>query len=180
MLATAELSHALSTFNPTRFSRLDILEIWKYVDDVFTATGTIPKGCNWPFEHNVLIWSEETHKTDTREPDARTMEEMAKVSSSIFKCLNFTWDCPSQNGNAKMPVLDTQLWVGLESRESSIPEFIDPKAPKICRQDTLKRVILFQFFKKPMASRSNNLYRSGIPLGSNIATGTKVSFQRIW
>ena len=72
-----------------------------------------------------------------------------------------------------MPVLDTQLWIGIEARESTTPSYMEPNAPKITQQDTLKKVILYKFFKKPMASRTNNLFRGGIALGSKIATGTQ-------
>ena len=134
--------------NPTQFSKLEIHDIWKYVNDVCTASGTIPKGCKWSFEHKALLWSQDQFNGDNREPDARTMEEMARISSSIFECLNFTWDCPSKNANNKMPVLDTQLWIDTESREVTVPSFIDQKAPKICRPGSLMKVILYQFFKK--------------------------------
>ena len=109
LLKISETSKALSQINPTQFSHLNIHEIWKYVDDVFTASETIPKGCKWSFVNKTLIWSQDQFNEDQRESDARTMEEMSNIASSIFKCLNFTWDCPSRNKNNKMPVLDTEL-----------------------------------------------------------------------
>ena len=72
-----------------------------------------------------------------------------------------------------MPVLDTQLWLELETREVGIHPEMDPTAPIIHKQNQLKIIIKYQFYKKSMASRTNNLFRGAIPIGSKIATGTQ-------
>ena len=125
------------------------------------------------------MWSQECHNNDNKPDDVRTMEELSNLACSIFKCLNFTWDCPSKNANKMMPVLDAQLWLETETREVSIPEFIDKEAPKIVKQESLKVIIKYQFYKKSMASKTNNLFRGGIPLGSKIATGTQEVIRRL-
>ena len=52
------------------------------------------------------------------------MRIVAQMSSDILECLKFTWDSPECNAGGKMPVLDTQMWVSLESRERGLPEQI--------------------------------------------------------
>ena len=44
--------------------------------------------------------------------DERTMEELRKIANTIFKCVQFTTECPSGQENGKVPVLDLQLYVG--------------------------------------------------------------------
>ena len=87
-------------------------------------------------------------------------------------CLKFTWDTPDQHSNGRMPVLDIQLWLGVPQREKSISPHIDPDAPKILKTGSLSKIILFSFYKKPMANRCSNLARAGLPEGSKVATAT--------
>ena len=181
MLQKAELSRALETLYPVTFSQVQFYMIDKYVDDVFTATSIIKKGYKWNFSTGALQWDPDTASAtgDSTEDDARTLEEISKVSSSIFQCLNFTWDTPSKNNSKMMPVLDVQLWVGTESREASINQNMAPNPSKKLRMGSLKDVILFKFYKKPMASKTNNRYKGGIAEGSKIATGVQETLRRL-
>ena len=43
--------------------------------------------------------------------DTRTAKEIAKMGSSISQMISLTWDCPSNNVNKKMALLDTEVWV---------------------------------------------------------------------
>ena len=43
--------------------------------------------------------------------DKRTMEELAKITGSVYDCLNFTSDCPSSQEGGKVSVLDLNLYV---------------------------------------------------------------------
>ena len=43
--------------------------------------------------------------------DTRTAREIAKMGSSISQMISLTWDCPSNNENKKMALLDTEVWV---------------------------------------------------------------------
>ena len=149
------------------------------MDDVFFASNKLPKGTRWNMESGAMEWSQEQAENENMDQDSRTMEEISKLAGSIFKCLRFTWDCAIKNQNLKMPVLDTQLWLGLESRESGIHPEMDANSPKITKIGTLKRVILYQFYKKSMASRTNNQFSGGILLGSKIATGTQEVIRRL-
>ena len=47
MLTIAKLSQTLSILNPNQFSKLEIHEIWKYVDDVSSTSWTIPITIQW-------------------------------------------------------------------------------------------------------------------------------------
>ena len=40
-------------------------------------------------------------------------------------------------------------------------------------------MVLFKFFKKPMASKTNNRYQAGIPEGSKVATCTQEVLRRL-
>merc|ERR1712020_323454 len=43
--------------------------------------------------------------------DIRTAREVAKMGSSISDMIQLTWDCPSNNNNGKMAMLNTEVWV---------------------------------------------------------------------
>merc|ERR550517_1572761 len=43
--------------------------------------------------------------------DMRTTREIAKMGSSISNMIQLTWDCPSNNDNRKMSLLNTEVWV---------------------------------------------------------------------
>ena len=73
------------------------------------------------------------------------------------------------NGNHKMPVLDTQIWVDFERREKSVPEEMG-QAKSVLKVGNLKKIILFKFHKKPMANPCPNMKRSGLPEGTKCAT----------
>ena len=45
--------------------------------------------------------------------DERTMEEITEIANTIFKCVQFTTECPSHQINGT--VLDLQLYVGEDS-----------------------------------------------------------------
>ena len=43
--------------------------------------------------------------------DIRTAMEVAKMGSSISNMITLTWDCPSNNDNRRMALLNTEVWV---------------------------------------------------------------------
>ena len=46
----------------------------------------------------------------------RTMNELKKVATTIYKSVQYTDDCPANHDNGRMPVLDLQLFVGEEGQ----------------------------------------------------------------
>ena len=103
-----ELSTTLQVINPIIFARFQFYLIDRYVDDMFTASSKIQRRFKWNHETGALQWSLnlESEQLENREDDARTLEEIAKVATHIFKCLNLTWDSLSRNKSGMMPVLD--------------------------------------------------------------------------
>ena len=49
----------------------------------------------------------------------------------------------------------------------------------ITRVGKLKQVIMYEFFKKPMASKLNNGYRGALPEGFKITTGVQEVLRRL-
>jgi hypothetical protein len=43
--------------------------------------------------------------------DIRTAKEVAKMGSSISDMITLTWDCPANNENKRMALLNTEVWV---------------------------------------------------------------------
>ena len=123
----------------------------KYVDDILTAWNEIQIGSYWDPVSKSIMWSSDQFEKDKQEglsPDHITMRLIAEIGSSIMECLTFTFDTPNQNQLGRMPVLDTQMWVGEQARSKGIPDTISMESNKITRLGNLKKVILFGFFKK--------------------------------
>ena len=154
MIKLTDAMNILAKLKPILFSTLEFHLLDKYVDDCISASTSIRKGCKWDSSSKAMIWDSELAKTDARSNEERTMEEIGRMASSIYGCLNFTWDSPSRNSNSKMPVLDTQLWLQQEEREAKVHPQMSKET--ITRVGKLKQVIMYEFFKRPMASRLNN------------------------
>ena len=65
-----------------------------------------------------------------------------------------------------MPVLDTCCWMGEESREEGLNPNMIPghlRSKLNVKSNKLQRVILYCFYKKPMANKSSNMAKSAMP-----------------
>ena len=80
--------------------------------------------------------------------DKRTTKEVAKMGSSISNMIQLTWDCPSNNDNGKMAMLNTEVWV--EGNK-----------------------VLYEHYRKPMANDLLMLEISAMPARIKRATLTQ-------
>ena len=129
-----------------------------------------------------MQWSIEKQISDVNEglrPDERSLKLIAEMGSSILEYLDFTYDTPSQNENHRMPVLDTQIWVGKEARIKGIPSQMTSNSTKVTKLGELKNIILFGFYKKPMANKCGNLKRSGLPEQQKYNTAVQEVLRRL-
>ena len=51
-----------------------------------------------------------------------------------------------------------------------IPTLIDGENPECKMPEISKPIVMYSFFKKPMASTRNNMNRGGLPKSSKVAT----------
>ena len=65
------------------------------------------------FDGNKLVIKKELVEEDKLVPkDVRTMNILNDIGNTIFKCIQFTVDCPSMHAETnKVPVLDLQVSV---------------------------------------------------------------------
>ena len=99
------------------------------------------KGTKWDPTAKALIGDPEQEKIDRtsdQNDEKRSMRIMAQMSSDILDCLVFTWDSTTCNENGKMPVLDCQMWIGLEKREKGIPKGLG-EVPTVTELGELKK-----------------------------------------
>ena len=93
--------------------KVEVELLKSYVDDVTNAAKSLDKGVRFDENKMKMVRIEELVEGDKNVPDdERTMEEVKKIANTIFKCIQFTTDCPSNNQSGKVPVLDLQLYVG--------------------------------------------------------------------
>ena len=117
-----EKMEVLHQLNPVQFESIKTHLLIKYVDDVLTVINRIKPGVIWNHISGSLNWSPEAEMEDKQKtPEEHTMEVFADLAGGVLKCLEFTWDCPSKNMSHKMPVLDTQMWIGYPQRQWGVP-----------------------------------------------------------
>ena len=103
----------------------------------------LPCGTRWNPESRKLEIEEGEIEEDIQLPgDVRTMREMVKMANSVCPIIQMTSECPGKFEDRKMPLLDLKIWV--EKEEG-------------------RQKILFEFYWKPMATRSLILARSAMP-----------------
>ena len=78
-----------------------------------------------------------------------------------------------------MPVLDCQMWIGEEARQKGIPQEFLKGAQSITKVGYLKKILLFCFYKKPMANKCGNMQKSGLPESTKVSTATKECIRRL-
>ena len=92
--------------------KLDILnELYeRYVDDETDAMAALDPGIR--FDGKKLVLVKELIEEDKTVPeDLRTMNVLKDIGNSIFKCVQFTIDCPSLHPSGMVPILDLQVYI---------------------------------------------------------------------
>ena len=85
---------------------------YRYMDDTANGTEAIQPGIRWSAEEERMILHPHLVEEDKNtHKDLRTTREVAKMGSSISNMIQLTWDCPSNNSNGKMSMLNTEVWV---------------------------------------------------------------------
>ena len=82
------------------------------MDDTANGTEAIQPGIRWSEEEGRMILHPHLVDEDRDMPkDIRTTREVAKMGSGIPNMIQLTWDCPANNNNGKMSMLNTEVWV---------------------------------------------------------------------
>ena len=182
ILEQAEKCCHQNELNPVRYEKVHVHLLHKYVDDCFVALRPMRLGTRWSSKEQLMIWSEEDEKLDREnkvDHEANTMAQFAKTASDQVKCLNFTYDTPKMNENHRMPMLDTEIWVGKEAREVGIPPEILTGEQRSAKVGILRKVILYSFYKKPVSNKVPNRESSAAPVNQKIATCSQEVIRRM-
>ena len=79
-----------------------------------------------------------------------------------------------------MPVLDTMVWIGRETRTWGVPDaMLEPDTVLPVKQGTLKNIILYSFYRKPMAAKTPMNSRTAAPAKTLIQTATNEFLRRM-
>ena len=113
--------------NPFKFEQLDIHLLQKYVDDVITCLNKVKPGVRFDPGTKTLSWdSTKVAEDNLKDQEQMTMEIFCQMASSLVGCLEYTWDSPSRHPTGKMPVLDTEMWIGKPTRAWDLLDAILP------------------------------------------------------
>ena len=153
-----------------------------YVDDTTDVMVAVDPGVR--FDGEKLVKREELVENDANVPeDVRTMDVLKDIANTIYDCVQFTTDCPSNNQSKKVPCLDLQVYV---KEDQIIHEFYEkPCAAKqvipyqsahskkmkmsVLVEEGLRRLrncsrgLDPEVSRKVMAKWSRKLQRSGYP-----------------
>ena len=86
---------------------LHLLKI--YIDDTLTALDKMKLGIQYDPGLKLFTWTARKQKLDRNSEksiEELTMEQFTAMASSIFTCINFTFDLPCLNASGMMPLLD--------------------------------------------------------------------------
>ena len=84
------------------------------------------------------------------------------------------------NNPKVMPVLDTVMWLGTEYRETGFPPAaLENQELITMKPGGLKKIILYSFYRKPMANPLPNLQASAQPEGIKVQTVVNELIRRI-
>ena len=171
---------SLNTINPIRYEKLETYLIKKYVDDVMTALETMKKGVRWDQVHQIMVWSSEHQMEDKdRSEQEVTMRAFSDMASGILKCLNFTWDLPELNNSGKMPVLDTMMWKEKHQRTWGVPQPLVELGTSLPQHTgQVKQIIMYEFYRKPMATKTPMHQRSATPERDKVQTAVNEFIRR--
>ena len=141
------------------------------MDDVLTALEKMKSGVRWDPSAKCFLWSKLAEDEDMQKPpDLTTMEQFARMASGILSCLEFTQNCPINNKDGRMPVLDTTMWVDQQEREFRIPKEIVPQGMHLpIKNGRLKQVIMYIFYRKSIANKTPFNMRSAGPVRDKVA-----------
>ena len=171
----------LNAVDPLKYESLDVKALWKYVDDCVSILKKMRLGTR--YLNDKLEWRESWEQEDKEQnvtEEANTLKQFASIASSMIKCLNFTHDAPEANENGRMPVLDTEMWLGKEPKIPGIPkdmlqemDALEEKKGSPCR------VVLYNFYKKTISNKIPNLESSASPIGQKMATVSQEITRRL-
>ena len=106
------------------------IELYKcFVDDI-TALAALAPGTRLNKNENKMKIVASLIESDKEEPDdRRTFEELKQIAFSIYNHVQFNTDSPSSHQEGMFPVLDLQMFVGVDG------------------------TIMYKFYEKPCASK---------------------------
>ena len=166
--------NTLAKLNPVMFEDMKIHILTKYVDDCFMAVNVFRLEVRWDQDSKAMVWTSHQEQQDREvkiNMEKVTMEEISKMAGTVLGCLRFTFDTPSMNPTNTMPVLDTQIWMKQEERETGIPaDLLKDRNLIQVKTGALQRVVVYKFYQKPMVHRVANLSRSASPENQKVTT----------
>ena len=108
-----------------RDNQLNIYMYKRYVDGSAEGMEALKPGLRWSEEERRIILHPHLIEEDLElEPDLRSMREVVNMGNSIYNMVQLTGDCPSENLNLKMPLLNTEVWV-----ENNVVQYNDFRKP---------------------------------------------------
>ena len=108
-----------------RDNQLNIYMYKRYVDGSAEGMEALKPGLRSSEEEGRMILHPHLIEEDLElEPDLRSMREVVNMGNSIYNMVQLTGDCPSENLNLKMPLLNTEVWV-----ENNVVQYNDFRKP---------------------------------------------------
>ena len=133
----------------------------RYMDDTANGAEALRPGTKWSEEEGRMILHPHLVEEDRAVAgDIRTAKEVAKMGSSISNMITLTWDCPSNNDNNRMALLNTEVWV--EERKVWYEHYRKPVANPL---------LMMQMSAMPAKVKRTTLVQEVVTIRRNIRPG---------
>ena len=125
----------------------------RYVDDETDALAAIDPGVRFDGKKLVVV-KELLEEDKALAEDVRTMNALKDIGNSIYKCVQYTIDCPTFHPSGMVPILDLQVY-------------------------TENNQLVHKFFEKPFACRVTIPYGSAHSLKMKMAVLVEEGMRRM-
>ena len=125
-------------------NNIEVIMYKRYIDDVNGVSRALEPGMRWNPEAKKMELAEDQVLDDMQVPaDARTVQEIVKMGSSISEMIQLTGECPSGSPGEKMPVLDLSVWMDKDADGD--------------------RTVWWQHYRKPVTNTLLMMEKSAMP-----------------
>ena len=99
--------------------------------------------------------------------DKKTIRELREMGNTIDRDIIMKEDVPSMNGDNKLPVLDTKMWVEMVDEGGELENVRHHGGDHTLKRGKYQQ-IRYQLYEKPMVSRLVTMEKSSLPIKTKI------------
>jgi hypothetical protein len=131
----------------------------RYIDDITVVVNVIMKGWTYDITEDKMVFREES-EDEIDDDEVRTFNILQSVANSLCPEIQMTVDIPGSHSNNRLPVLDLNLWLSVDTESGT-------------------QYLNHAFYKKKVASQYTILKRSAISMSTKRSTHFQEALRRM-